>query len=280
MVQLEVVLFPKDKMRANPDFSEVEKKRIKDYAVSRANKGFFIYRNGRLIRWGDDLDGMVSKDDLGFRARLSLVTAHDDALHVDVSKQRLSIPEDVWKDIETLIRVPKHQAEELFKKCEELFPKFEGAAFNDINDNLVEEDPDDSAATAPSEVVKERKRKLVATTDETLAETGEVVSVPPEVLSLPKFKRIRYSEKVQGVFVWEAGSDPSDGTFVRINKNHSFYTLSLDSSRLTVPIGKPWKPSCGRWRLAKTIHSRISQLLKTPQSRRSLTGSRSCSRLI
>ncbi len=69
---LEVVLFPKPQLSKYAGFTEDERKQLKSSKVSRANKGFFIYRNDRLIRWGDDLDGLIGKDRLLFRARCAL----------------------------------------------------------------------------------------------------------------------------------------------------------------------------------------------------------------
>ena len=99
-LRLEISLFPQDGMKSYAAFSEGERKKIASYKVNRKHKGFFIYRNGRLIRWGDNLDGIVSRDRIGFRARLSLNTSHDNYLHVDVSKQHLNISEDILAKVQ------------------------------------------------------------------------------------------------------------------------------------------------------------------------------------
>jgi len=225
--KLKVVLFPKREMASNSSFTTEERDRIKAYEVGSANKGFFVYRNGRLVRWGDDLDGLIPRELLGFRARLDLETAHDDVFHVDVSKQHLSIPEEILEKIDLLTRIARRDHKELFNKCNELSPKTEGGAFNEQNDTLADEDPDDTGV-APSPEQKKRKKALVEETTTTLKEAGEATVPPPgPVTELPKFEKVRYSDKVASAFAWEAGSDPAQGTFVRINKNHSFYVSYL-----------------------------------------------------
>ncbi|MDQ5829702.1 MAG: hypothetical protein M3324_07540, partial [Actinomycetota bacterium] len=84
-MRLEIVALPQATMATFAGFSEAERQKIKTYRVGRGNNGFFFYRNGHLILWGDDLAG-VQRDDLTFRARLSFTEAHDELLHVDVSR--------------------------------------------------------------------------------------------------------------------------------------------------------------------------------------------------
>ena len=235
-MNLEVVIFPRDKMSTCIDLTEDERKKIETFSTKRRNKGFFIYRNNRLIRWGDDLDGLVGKDDIGFRARMTINSTHDDLLHVDVSKQRLSISEDILNKIETLIRLPLRQAGEAFEICTQKIKKSgdEGADFNDRNQDLVEEDLDAPAEEPKVKVTKERKRKKIEDTKKNLEDEPPKKDIP--VAKIPVFERVRYSEKVASLNVWEAGVHPSDGTFVRINKNHPFYQTVLSRLEEADPL--------------------------------------------
>ena len=234
-VRLKVVLFPKDKMKAHASLTQEERDQIKAYQVNRKNNGFFVYRNGRLIRWGDDLrqsgeDPIVGRDLIGFRARLTLETQHDDLLHVDVSKQRLSIPEEILRKIETAVRIARREAKEIFEKCDERLKIGEGAAFNERNQDLVEEDTEATGSGTAKETRRTRKQALEAATATALAAEGEVDGTPePEetVSETPLFARVRYSDTVNAMLLWEPGTHPVDGTFVRINKNHAFYTTVL-----------------------------------------------------
>ncbi len=65
---LEAALFPQRTMANFAGFTSAERERIKSYDVGRGNDGFFLYRNGRLIVWGDHLPG-VQRNDINFRAR-------------------------------------------------------------------------------------------------------------------------------------------------------------------------------------------------------------------
>lgn len=234
--QLTVVLFPQDQLSRCPEFSAEEKKRIRDYNVSRKNKGFFVYRNDRLIRWGDNLPGLdgkaglIGKDDLLIRAKLSIRTSHDDTLHVDVSKQRLFVPEEVLRKIERLIQIPLRNCDDIKQLCNELMKGDEGDEFNERNKDLpVEEDEPVVGEQAKTEA-KTRKNRVVQKSQTSLEEAGEAPApiLPDQtVTKLPTFERVRYSDKVGSFVLWEMGEDPVDGPFVRINKNHSFYQTVL-----------------------------------------------------
>jgi hypothetical protein len=226
---LEIMIFPRATMARYPKFTEQEREKIKEYGIKRENKGFFIYRNNRLIRWGDDLDGLVGKDHLGFRARLTVNTKHDDVLHVDVSKQRLNVPEDVQKKIELLTRIPFRQSEEAFEICTEKLRESgkEGEGFNLRNQDLVEEDPEEPLGEENHKSARRRKDKLIIESEQILKDGGEEDEPPQVVAQIPVFEKVRYSEKVASFSVWEAGLHPADGTYVRINKNHSFYKTVL-----------------------------------------------------
>jgi hypothetical protein len=228
---MEAVIFPRDDMKSYPHFSEDERDQIKKYEVGAKNKGFFIYRNKRLIRWGDDLE-IVTKDDLNFRARIVLHTAHDEAFHVDVSKQRMAIPEDVHEKIRRLTSEPRRQASDAMKLCTQLLKKsndVEGSSFNYRNQDLVEEEIEEVTGEGKQTEVRERKEKLVIETEELEKEEREEQKEPIDevVEEIPVFERVRYSDKVSTMTVWEPGYDPVDGTYVRINRNHSFYQTIL-----------------------------------------------------
>lgn len=233
--KLTVVLFPQDQLSRCPEFGAEERKRIKDYGVSRSNKGFFVYRNDRLIRWGDDLSGLVAKDDLLFRATLTITTDHDEILHVDVSKQRLFIPEEIRKKIEMLIRLPLRHCEDIKLLCKDLMKGDEGGEFNERNKDLPVESDEPVVGEKEREAVRERKKKLAESSERALQEAGEGSDSVSPVSQLPTFQRVRYSDKVASVFLWEMGEHPTDGVFVRINKNHSFYQTVISHFEENAP---------------------------------------------
>jgi hypothetical protein len=227
-IALEVVLFPPNKAHSLPDLSEAERAIIKSYDVSRKNKGFFIYRNERLIRWGDDLDGLIGKDELTIRARIKLTSAHDDLMHVDVSKQRLFIPEEIKELIEREMRLPLREIDQVTKRFNELNVADEGQPFNVRNQDLLPEDDVVPQSAAEKIEAKKRKTELSGKTKEKLIEQGEIPTelAPVTDNAIPLFEKVRYSDKV-GLTLWEMGEDATEGTFVRINTNHNFYKSIL-----------------------------------------------------
>lgn len=230
-MKLEAVIFPQDQMKTIAQFSEEERKQIGEYKVGRNNSGFFIYRNNRLIRWGDSL-GIVGKDSQNFRARIVLNTAHDDAFHVDVSKQRMDIPEEVEAKIHHLMRLPLRYSELAKKICSDFKnnpEQEEGAGFNYNNQDLAEDDLSEPTGEDTIKKIRERKKALIEQTEE-IEKTEPKDETPDDaepVDSVPLFERVRYSDRVQGFTVWEAGFDSSDGSYVRINRNHPYYGTVL-----------------------------------------------------
>jgi len=179
-IKLEVTLFPKQSMSTYAEFTKEERDLISSFKIGKKNKGFFIYRNNRLIRWGDDIDGLVPRDCLGFRARILISTEHDDFLHVDVSKQNIMIPEDIKNAIQTAIRNALKHHREIFAMCDNLVAKDEGAEFNQRNELLNPEDPDDILSPSDSNEVKKRKKKIIEDTKSKLPEeTDEEKFIKP-----------------------------------------------------------------------------------------------------
>lgn len=233
-IKLEVVTFPKNEMAKSASFlTDDERARIRSYQVSRENKGFFIYRNGRLIRWGDDLD-IIGKDLLGFRARMELSTEHDDLLHVDVSKQRLEMDDETVKSLDTLMRLPRRQATDVFEVCDHLLKSGngEGVGFVETADSVPEEDPVEETSPPDPQEKKKRAKKLEEESKKTLETIVEEEKDEGKESTSPgeeSFRQVRYSDAVPGMNLWNTQKDTVHGTFVIINKRHSFYQTVISS---------------------------------------------------
>lgn len=237
-VPIEVYVFPQDQMQRYIGFTPEEKDLIKKYKIGSKNSGFFIYRNGRLIKWGDDLSGEIGRDLKGFRGRILLNESHDDLFNVDVSKQRINISEEILKKISELMRLPKKTAADVFSSCTKAFNDAssidEGQTFNENTKYFSSEDPDIVKLT-PS--MKERKKKIVE-------ESKKIIEVENEELNKENekkideidcienvqnnndkpFEKVRYSSNVIGNVVLTAHDSPDEDVFIRINKNHYFYS--------------------------------------------------------
>lgn len=221
-IRIQATIFPKDSMRNYTEFSEDERRNIKDYEVGLKNSGFYFYRNGRLIKWGEKL---FRSRLYGFRAKISFETEHDELFDVDVSKQHLTVSEEVEKTIDSLTKVARSQSKQLFEICEKKIQALrntgtEGSEFNNNNATLEEEE--DETTDATNAQVLERKSKLEekseahSTEDDPDYEDEEDKKV---------FRRIRYWER--GRNLWESATDRLEGTYVLINTLHPFYELVI-----------------------------------------------------
>lgn len=245
-VKVRAVIFPQERMSQFQAFSEDERAAIKSYDISRKNNGFFIFRNNRLIRWGDLL-GIAGRDDIGFRARIDIYTCHDEILQVDVSKQNLDLSEHFLDALQMNCRVPLSQAREAFDKCKDILDVNggeEGLKTSETLETIPEEDPDLDYETVDKKEQTERRTKNQQKTSkedidkEDLPEddkTDEIpvseddVPVPAVTYVEPVFKKVRYSDKINKSVIFCSEIDIEHGVYIRINKNHLFYNLVLKS---------------------------------------------------
>lgn len=233
-VNVKAVVFPMATMKGYPGFNEEEKQKIARYEISRANSGFFIFRNDRLIKWGDNLD-IISRDSINLRGYISINTAHDDILHVDVSKQNLVLSEQFLDALELAFRRPIKQAEEARKVCANLLKLNDNNEAEKTNETLqliAEEDPDELLVPEDrAETTKRRKAKVERSEkedDQEINSVDETVSSSDPISQVSSFEKVRYSDKLRHV-LYKSGFDSVHGAYVKINKNHAFYDVYLNS---------------------------------------------------
>jgi hypothetical protein len=223
-IKIQATIFPKDSMRSYPNFTEEEQKKIKEYEVGLKNSGFYFYRNGRLIKWGEDL---FLNREYGLRVKISFDTEHDELFDVDVSKQHLTVSEDVEHILKLFVNNPRNYSKELFEICDSMLKASknkgkEGSEFNASNSTLEEED--DQTSNISKEEEKIRKELLAD-------KSKEYVDAQPKYENEGEenetFRRVRYWEK--GRNLWDNGLDRVEGSYVLINKTHPFYDLVLSN---------------------------------------------------
>ena len=86
--------------------------------VSNDMQGFYIYRENRLIHFGDWM-GMFSKEPHGtlLRVELSFDYKLDDAFHVDIKKSRILLNEEIFNYIkDSVMPAPRRAADERYRK--------------------------------------------------------------------------------------------------------------------------------------------------------------------
>ncbi|HHF3222067.1 TPA: ATP-binding protein [Vibrio diabolicus] len=225
-------IFPQAQMGGYAGFSEDEREKIKSYSISSSNSGFFIFRNGRLIRWGDNL-GLITRDLRTFRVRIDIKTEHDELLNVDVSKQNLVLPDEFLDELALLCRIPKSDAEKAFKQCSQMFEtngEREGEQSSESVIEIAEEDP--STHVEPTDQnVKAARRKHIISGNPSGADSSQIA----EEESSDKVTKIKYLDYLQNSNLWQSALDPEYGTIVYINKSHQFYQLVLRNLKAADP---------------------------------------------
>lgn len=86
--------------------------------VSNDMQGFYVYRENRLIHYGDWM-GMFSKEPHGtlLRVELSFNNKLDDAFHVDIKKSRILLNEELFNYIkDSVMPAPRRAADDRYRK--------------------------------------------------------------------------------------------------------------------------------------------------------------------
>lgn len=225
-INLKIVAFPQDALgNSKSPLSPTQKNTVKSYKVGRPNAGFFIYRNERLIRWGDTLD-ILSKDEYNIRIRMDITEEHDDVLHVDVTKQRFEIDDELLARLRRIIDEPRTTAKAIMKKCHELLKQpsgHDGEKFSDLSANVVEDDPEEMASGTPPQQVLDRQQTQAAEAGVISSKTDSGISNSSISLGESAFLKVRYTSEVHYNRLWAAYRDAKEGVFVCINTAHPFY---------------------------------------------------------
>jgi hypothetical protein len=231
-IRLSAVTLPQDKLGGTGSpLSPDQQKIVKSYQVTRANAGCFIYRNGRLIRWGDKLEGILTKDEYNLRIRMDLTEEHDDVLHVDVTKQRLEIDDELLIHLRRILDGSKVVAKQVMTKCTEHMKTptgSEGSAFSELSANVPEDDPEEMASGTPSEEVLQRQLEQSAEAEAIKDATSQAdetgAAGDSAKLGDALFAKVRYTTEVEYKHLWTPYRDAKEGVFVCINTHHPFYT--------------------------------------------------------
>ncbi|ROR02459.1 histidine kinase/DNA gyrase B/HSP90-like ATPase [Delftia acidovorans] len=226
-IKLKVVAFPQDALsNSNSPLPPADKEIVKSYKVGRPNAGFFIYRNERLIRWGDML-GILGKDEFNIRIRMDITEEHDDVLHVDVTKQRFEIDDELLARLRRIVDEPRSIAKSIMKLCHELLKKplgREGEKFSDLSENVTEDDPEEMARGTPPTEVLERQQQQAEEAEAVKRATDPKNDEAGVLQGSVSFSKVRYTSEVHYSRLWTAYRDAKEGVFVCINTAHPFYT--------------------------------------------------------
>jgi hypothetical protein len=160
---------------------------------------------------------------------MDLTEEHDDILHVDVTKQRLEIDDELLARLKRILDDSKTSAKVIMKKCSEHMKKptgTEGAAFSEISANVPEDDPEEMASGTPPQEVLDRQQTQAEEAEKIIEATlGEAAGNGNSAkLGRTPFAKVRYTDEVEYGHLWTPYRDAKEGVFVCVNTHHPFYT--------------------------------------------------------
>ena len=100
-----------------PGINSFKTQADKEYArVSNDRQGFYVYRENRLIHYGDWM-GMFSKEPHGSLLRVFLSFDHklDEYLNVDIKKSRILMDDGLYNSIKNAISAPRREADTRYR---------------------------------------------------------------------------------------------------------------------------------------------------------------------
>ncbi|MFJ2342399.1 ATP-binding protein [Streptomyces antimycoticus] len=191
------------------------------YMIGGRHYGFYVYRNKRLIRWGERFGGMVATDQdyYSFRGRIFIDDTADDAFNIDVKKSEILLSEEAYTALDEATYEARRASKSAWKHAAWLITE---------QANL---DPVSKAIEALSEV--EFPDLLPTDPDDAQAESVRKHREYKEAERHPLRDEERDQARKEGSHValvnhlddnalWERAHDASLGTVVRINKAHRF----------------------------------------------------------
>jgi len=196
----------------------------KRYNIEAGNYGFYIYRNGRLISWADNLEGSISSNQnlYSFRGRINLGADADDAINIDVTKSRIVLSELAWDQMKAPVTEAKKKSIAAWDRAGKLFSDNNDSTA-EINTKLDEFEEDDTAAdkidestVSPTEQKKRRARKSAIT-------KASPLSAAEKKKAKEQGQRIQFVDYLEDNMLWERGMDAEIGLIVRISKSHRLY---------------------------------------------------------
>lgn len=182
-------------------------------------QGFYVYRENRLIHWGDWM-GMFSKEPHGTLLRVELSFDHklDEAFHVDIKKSRILLNEEIFNYIkDSVMPAPRRAADERYRKGTK--KKVENAA--------------DTAHDASNRSIDEKARSVENSKVEVTDEEGGEVQITNSNGTFKHRISIHHAEKpgqyrvipvksIDNGILWAPSI--SDGKHaVEINMGHPYY---------------------------------------------------------
>jgi len=104
------------------------------YRYTQTNQGFYLYRNGRLLRSGENL-GLFNYDFHlnAFRADLEYSTDADEHINVDVAKSSVTVTPEVQQKLQEMVTVCRKTCDTIWREKDVLTQEDIKGLFDDTN---------------------------------------------------------------------------------------------------------------------------------------------------
>lgn len=210
---VEAWLLPRKEEFSSPDGNSKAR-------ISNDMEGFYVYRENRLIHYGDWLGMFVSDPHLSLlRINFSFDHTLDDAFNVDIKKSRILLNEDIYEHLkEEFLPAPRREASELYRKGQVKKIKDNGNAAHDASNANINQKAS-SVEGSKIEVVDPNKGTVNISNPQGTF-TG-VIRI--KHMEKPGQCRVVPTETIESGMLWEPIIvDGNHG--VAINQSHSYYT--------------------------------------------------------
>ncbi|OUC98919.1 ATP-binding protein [Streptosporangium minutum] len=196
----------------------------KKYMIGGEHYGFFVYRNKRLIRWGERFGGIIPTDQdyFAFRGRILISDTADDAFNIDVKKSEILLSEEAESVLSESVYEARRMSRAAWRNAAKLLRA------------KIHTDPVSKAAEALSEV--DFPDLLPSDPDDAQAETERKVREKKEATRHPlqeeereqarrDGRRVTLVDHLDDNALWQRAHDATLGTVVRINRSHRFMRM-------------------------------------------------------
>ena len=211
------------------------------YGISSRNYGFYVYRNHRLIAWGDHLNGSkaavpYAKDLYSFRGRMLFSSEADELLNLDVAKSRIQLSEvaenELHADLKEAVKKSRNAWNGRTAALKAIAGEGAQEAVSDEIDRIADqqdrEDEIDEGASPREEREERQKRKERQLPKE---DPGEGPAGSENRGAVTESKRMKVVDSLKHNALWARYVHSEHGFQVRLNRSHGFYDRYLAATQ-------------------------------------------------
>lgn len=204
-----------------PRVEEFSSSKAKNEAkISNDMEGFYVYRENRLIYFGDWLGMFVNDPHISLlRVNFSFDHTLDDAFNVDIKKSRIMLAEDIFDYLKNnFMPAPRREAENVYRKGQVAKVKQAAGGAHDASNANIEEKAS-SVQTAQVDVLDANKGTVkVSNNQGSFTGTIKVQAVAKDGQT-----RVVPVESIESGMLWEPTIVEGKHA-VSINQSHPYYS--------------------------------------------------------